>query len=876
MRIVISSLAILVTAMPLPAEEAASLAPAGQAFFETKIRPVLVEHCYECHAKDTKILQGGLRVDHPQGLLQGGDSGPAIVPGKAAESLLIQALRYEGVEMPPKGKLPDAVIQDFEAWVAMGAPDPRPPIEVTGSKTIDIEAGRQHWSFQPVAAPPTPPVKDTSWPLDPIDHFILAKLEDAGIMPVVDADRYSWLRRVSFDLTGLPPTLDDVEAFIRDNSPSACETVVDRLLNSRAFGERWARHWLDLTGYADMMGTSNNVFAEHAWRYRDYVIAALNKDKPFDRFVREQIAGDLMPFSSIEERAENLVATGFLMVGDVKIVEPDKPKMVADHVDSQLSKIGTVFLGMTLGCVRCHDHKFDPIATEDYYGMAGMLHSSPSTHKIPFGVWSKLNEVVLPETPIQKTAREERETQHAAKLAAMKLDQKKLNEEKSAVSAALAKLQAKPVSIERPPSGEVSEGEGSMTAAEVVATATEEKASDSPSSETEVMAAERKKLAEQLAKLTADLKSLATNIQHAEFFSSQVPKAFAMQDGEEPVDMPVFIRGNPYAKGAIISRGVLRVASWQEFPEIPAGQSGRLQLADWLADPRNPLTARVTVNRIWQKLFGEGLVRSVDYFGVRGEAPTHPELLDHLATRFVNAGWSQKQMIRAIVLSRVYRLGSMNDPAAMEKDPDNRLLWRMNRQRLDAESIRDGLLAVTGELLASQGGPALALEVVENTGALVQSGVNPPNYRHAKPRPSEEFQRTLYLPVMRTGYAGPDKLRGFFDFVDPAQIAGQRNQTVSATQSLFLLNNKMLRDRSKKFVERLLAEEPDAEVRLERMWLTVFSRPITRQERTEAQAFLDDLEPPLNSAKAAAASESLRWQELCHSLFASNLFLYRL
>jgi len=380
------------------------------AFFETKIRPVLVDHCYKCHSADSKIIKGGLRVDSRHALIKGGDSGASIIPGDPTKSLLIKALKYDGLEMPPKGRLSDSVIKDFETWIKMGAPDPRKLIETPIARTLDIEAGRKHWAFQPILDPKPPLVKDGAWPLDPLDRFLLARLENAGLQPSKDADRHTWLRRVSFDLTGLPPSPSEIKAFIKDNSPQAWEKVVDRLLGSHAYGERWARHWLDLTGYADMMGTSNNVYAEHAWRYRDYLIAAYNKDKPFDRFVKEQIAGDLIPANKPEERAENLTATGFLMVGDVEIVEPDKAKLEADYLDTQVSKIGTAFLGMTLGCVRCHDHKFDPIGLQDYYGIAGMLRSSPSTHKTAFGVWSSLNTTDLPETPEQLKARQKLES----------------------------------------------------------------------------------------------------------------------------------------------------------------------------------------------------------------------------------------------------------------------------------------------------------------------------------------------------------------------------------------------------------------------------------------------------------------------------------
>ena len=838
-------------------------------FFETKIRPVLVEQCYECHAAGAKIVQGGLRVDHREGLLRGGDTGAAIVPGDTEQSPLLAALRYEDVEMPPKGKLPNAVIKDFEAWIAMGAPDPRRADELPVARTIDLDEGRKHWAFQPVTDPQPPVVKDESWPIDTIDRLILAKQESVGVQPVADADRYTWLRRVSLDLTGLPPTPEEIEAFVRDNSPRACETVVDRLLDSRGFGERWARHWMDLTGYADMIGTSNSVFAEHAWRYRDYLIDAFNKDKPFDRFIREQIAGDLLTASSPQEQAENIIATGFLMLGDVEIVEPDKPKMEADHIDSQVNKIGMAFLGMTLGCARCHDHKFDPVGLDDYYGIAGILRSSPSTHKIPFGVWSSLNTTELPETPEQLAQRQKIEAEHAEKLSNLKTEHQQLTEAKQRIVEQLAKLDKSDtekkelVAVNQPLASDI----------QLNTSIVEQTRPDTDASEQFL---DKESRAKQRDELTGKIKKLASEIQHAEFFASKVPKAFAMRDGEHPADMPVYIRGNPYAPGAMMSRSALRVASWEKFPDMPTGQSGRLQLADWLADDRNPLTARVTVNRIWQKLFGEGLVRSVDYFGAHGEVPSHPELLNHLANRFMRDNWSQKQLIRSLVLSRTYRLSSRNDITATQIDPENKLFWRMNPQRLDAEAIRDSALAVSGELLVSQGGPSLVLENVENTGSLVQSGVNPPNYNHRKPRPSQEFERTIYLPVMRTGFPGADRIRSYFDFVNPAQIAGRREQSVVPTQSLFLMNNDLLRHRSKSLVQRLLASASTQEERLEQLWLRVLARPMTAVERQEAIAFLDDSRSLVTNEPNQSATDSIVWQELCHSLMSSNHFVFRL
>lgn len=787
-------------------------------FFETKIRPVLVTHCYECHAADSKLIQGGLRLDDRAALLKGGDTGPAVVVDHPADSLLIKALRYEGPEMPPKAKLPDSVVADFERWIAMGLPDPRKAAPVKEARSINIEEGRKHWAFQPVRDVAPPAVSDASWPTDPVDQFVSSALEQRAMKPVGDADRHAWLRRVTLDLTGLVPSPADIENFVKDESPSARETVVDRLLASRAFGERWARHWLDMTGYADQVGTSNDVFAEHAWRYRDYLIESINSDKPFDQFLIEQIAGDLLPARSAEERASHIVATGFLMVGDVEIVNPDKLKLETDHIDLQLSKIGTVFMGMTLGCVRCHDHKFDPIELTDYYAMAGTLRSSVSTVKINHGIWSGLNVVELPESEAQRTEREARMAAHRQRMDQLSDEERRLREELTSVNA----------SIEKPD-------------------------------------ADKAALTKRQGEIQGRLNQIPGERQHAEFFAPKVPRAFAIQDAVPTVDMAVCIRGNPYAPGKVVPRGVMRVASWDAGPTMPKHQSGRLQLAEWLANERHPLTARVTVNRIWQKLFGEGIVRSVDYFGTRGELPSHPELLDHLAARFMKNGWSQKQLIRSLVLSHTYRLSSHPDEANMATDPENRLLWRMNPERLDAESLRDSMLAASGELQACSGGPSLPLEYPENTGNLAPKAVNPPSFALRRYRPEQEFVRTVYLPVVRSAQPGFMKLRDVFDFAQPAQITGKRSQTVVAPQALYLMNNDLPRNRAKALAALLEKESPDRETRLRQLWLRTLNRPITADELREATTFLDSPD---------AGPEPMA--ELCHAVLSSNEFIHRL
>ena len=782
--------------------------PVATAFFQKEIVPILKERCYECHSHESGKAKGGLVLDSRGGWEKGGDSGAALVPGKPEESLIVEAVRYGrgDFQMPPKNKLPNSQIALLEKWIAMGAPDPRRSGPATEKRVIDIEEGRKHWAFQPVGTPPVPRVKDTDWPLDDVDFYLLARLEKAGLHPAADADRHTWLRRVSLDLTGLPPSPDQISAFVADTSDEARTRVVDRLLGSRAFGERWARHWLDLTGYADQIGTANSVFAEHAWRYRDYLIDAFHHDKPFDRFIREQIAGDLLPGDTAKERAAAITATGFLLLGDIDIAQSDKEKMRIDVVDKQVGKVGTAFLGMTIGCARCHDHKFDPIPQKDYYALAGIFKSTKSTYKIDRGVWSTVRTTELPETESQQADRAARTKEHGKQLTNWK-------KERNSTQKEIEDLK---------PGGE-----------------------------------ERKKL-ETL------VRNLNTKISHAEFFTPLAPRAFAVEDVAQPGDMRITIRGNPHALGETVARGFLQVASPQPIQKIPADQSGRRQLADWIASPENPLTARVTVNRIWQKLFGEGLVRTTDYFGLKGGTPSHPDLLDHLALRFVRGGWSQKKLIRDLVLSRAYRMGGMYQAQAASVDPENRLLWRMTPHRLDAEAIRDSLLAVAGKLQPSAGGPALALEYPENVNGLDPKNVNPPGFSLTKYRPGQEFQRTIYLPVIRSGaQPGPAALRSLFDFTQPAEITGQRSVTAVPTQALFLMNGGELKQRAAELAIRTATGSPSD--RIEQIWLLVYGRPATGEETSETKRFL----------KSQPGDESA-WTELCHALLASNEFLMRL
>lgn len=729
--------------------------------------------------------------------------------------------------------------------------------QIEASEGKSIEEGRKHWAYQPISNPRPPAVQNTSWPQSPIDQFVLAKLESENLRPAIDADRYTWLRRLAFDLTGLPPATEDIHAFVSDPSPEARERAVDRLLASVAFGERWARHWLDLVGYADQLGTVNDVPAPHAWRYRDYVIRALNNDKPFDQFIREQIAGDLLPADSPEQRQDALAATGFLLLGEIHIVTADKSQLRADVVDHQIQKLGTAFLGQTLGCVRCHDHKFDPIHLEDYYGLAGIFSSTESVYVTDRGVWSSILTTELPETPAQRTTRERALLEHTATVEKTKAERAELARQLSEVNLELEHAARNPANqstaapatpTSPPPATTLADAAGSKAA--------------------------KPDLKTRKADLDKKIAALDNRLLHLAYIEPKAAFAHGVRDASKPSDGQVHLRGNVHAPGNTVPRGFVRVVSSKPWPKISPESSGRRELADWLADPANPLPARVTVNRIWQKLFGEGLVRSVDYFGTRGDRPTHPELLDWLATEFVRNGWSQKKLIRQIVLSRAYGMSSTHDPAIFARDPDNRLLWRMNRRRLDAESLRDAVLAVSDQLIPHSGGPALALHLPENVGGLDPKDVNPISFRTSKFPEEQHRLRTIYLPVVRSrAQPGPAELRNLFDFVPPTEMTGQRPSTSVATQALFLMNSEFIKSQSEKVASWLLRDSAleDREL-LEKLYLRALNRPVTQMEWDEARQFLGTNSAPNSPPDSRRAA----WTAYCHAMLCSNEFLFRL
>lgn len=855
----------------------------GQDFFEKRIRPVLVQQCYKCHSTEAKVAKGGLRVDSREALRRGGESGPAIVPGKLKESLLLDALSFSGefYNMPPTGKLSPVVVADFRKWVEIGAPDPREEsAESTIAKNVKpshLETGRKYWSYQPPRHHAPPVVKDGKWSLGDVDRFVLAALEKKDLRPAPDTDRYSWLRRVSFDLTGLPPTPAEITAFWDDRTPQAQERVVDRLLASPAFGERWGRHWLDLSCYADTLDIQGNLLALHAWRYRDYVIESFNRDKPFDQFVTEQLAGDLMPSSRDEQRNERLIATGFLAIGPYELVNGDKAKLRMDIVDHEIDKVGQILLGQTLVCSRCHDHKFDPITQREYYSLAGVFTSTETLLMLPGpGVWSSLISRPLAEAGTELTTREKTVADYDAKIA----DARKVV---APVQEQIDRLTAEIKSLKKPFESLQVVAVPPPADAKLTSKATVTK-SDNPSETARAkptlpldVATRVKELEKNLETARKKFRDVENVVLTLEYNRPATPYAYAVRDAKQVGDTRINLRGNHQQLGEVAPRGFMQAATVGSPPAIPRDMSGRLELARWLVDGRNPLTARVFVNRVWHHLFGAGLVKNVDYFGTRGETPSHPELLDELAMRFVDDGWSVKRLVRMLVLSRTYRMSSRHDPSSFDRDPDNRLLWRMNRRRLDADSIRDALLLASGQLSVERGGPALPTEVPGNVLGLQKGNVNTPIISD-DPKMSSSIlrRRTIYQPITRGKQFPPLEILNVFDFPFPNDITGARASTTIPTQALFLMNSPALREQAQHLARKLLAEKSaDDASHVAQLYLLTMNRPVTSEETTEALAFMQSFTTELTRQAHPPADPRLdAWTRYCQTILASNEFLF--
>jgi cytochrome c553/mono/diheme cytochrome c family protein len=1030
---------------------------AGVEFFEQKIRPVLVQHCYECHSATAKSLKGGLLLDTRAASRKGGDSGPAVIPKDVNQSLLISALQHDGFEMPPKGRLPDAVIADFVKWVEMGAPDPRDG-EITAS-SIDFEKAAKHWAFQPITEPALPTVKHADWPASPIDYFTLARMEQLKLQPVEKAGKRELVRRATFDLTGLPPSPEDIAAFLADDSSDAFEKVINRLLESKHYGERWGRYWLDVARYAEDQAHTFAVTANtNGFRYRDWVVAAFNDDMPYDRFVQMQIAGDLIG-AEAEGSYDHLVALGFFGLGAQYYKNSDAAKAAADELDDRVDTLTRGFLGLTVSCARCHDHKFDPVPAQDYYSLAGIFRSS-KLHSAPLcdadavqryndgqkriksldeslkkfladekataaetkvgeiakyieAVWgfrtaaangqpvgtAKLAEAAGVNEFLLKRWIDFLDAKQQGKVAALdawfalKFEPKSadpaavpaevsqlatsfqqyiqdmLNVRDGVATTNLVQADGKPhrpgsprfvtpnVTKVRPTSGidvsikgakqlflVVSDGgngnscdhadwlaprlvgdKGELKLTELkwkslegfgggkvnrnyegkpirvggktyeegigvhapsvivydlpegyqrfkasggldnsgsdqggcgdqasvqFSVYTEQPAEGPVGPGKDVLSLVLGKDGP-LAVSDDDLENFLTGEKReqlvqlrADFEDAKqtAPAMYAIAHSyaeANAADMRVFVRGNPARQREVAPRRFLRILAGEDRPHFTNG-SGRRELAAAIADASNPLTARVMVNRIWQRHFGRGIVATPSNFGTQGEPPTHPLLLDDLASRFIKSGWSIKALHREIMLSSTYQLGTANHETNASIDADNRFLWRMNRQRLDVEAWRDALLDVSGRLDRTLGGPSTNLADANNV------------------------RRTVYAKVSRHEL---DSLLRLFDFPDANITSAKRSETTVPQQQLFVLNSAFMVETAKAFAERLHREAPDSdEARIGRAFSLAYGRSPEPLEVEIALAYLQS-EPDKDNRLT-------QWQSYAQILLAGNEFIY--
>ncbi len=785
-------------------------------FFEQKIRPILVTHCSECHSSASKKRQGGLLLDSRDGWMRGGDSGAVVVPGDPEKSLLILAVRQtdKDLRMPPKQKLTDTQIADLEAWVKAGAVDPsKATVGQVGELNtrpkygMSLEEGRKFWSFQPVKDPAVPKVRDPNWPRNAVDHFILARMEEVGATPAPTADARTLLRRVTFDLTGLPPTPAEMEASLADTSPQAFEKFVDRLLDSPRYGERWGRHWLDVVRYADTCGNASDYPVPQAHRYRDWVIRAFNKDMAYDQFLREQIAGDLLPGGTDAERFDRITATGYLA-----IARRFGGSRLGEHhltLEDTIDNLGRAFLGSSISCARCHDHKFDPFTMSDYYGLYGIFESTrypfPGAEAdkkpadfVPLMTQAEIDSLLAP---------------HREKLAAVDAEIKTLE---------VADTEAK-------------------------------KLPDGP---------DKKAAVDTAAKTLAEARNKRTAIV-AE--APAIKDAYAVADGN-PANTKMQLRGDPKRLGDEVPRHFPAILGGNELPKDSA-TSGRLQLAEWVSDPKNPLTARVMVNRIWQFHFGRGIVQTSNDFGARGQAPTHPELLDFLATRFVESGWSVKAMHKLILLSQSWQLSSgLEHGSAMAKnsqlDPSNNLFWKFNRYRLDAESIRDTLLFVGGDLDESPAGTHPFPP--QHTWGWTQHNPFVAVY--------ETRRRSIYLMQQRLK---KHPYLALFDGADPSSSTGVRLPSTTPLQALFVMNDPLAHAESSKLASRAIGATLDEQSRIAAAYQIAWNRAPSSDEQQECAEFLKQYRSQLAELKTPPDQMELKaWSALARVLMSSNEFVF--
>ncbi len=760
--------------------------PAKVEFFEKKIRPILAGHCYACHSADTKPA-GGLRVDDRNGMIVGGNTGPSIVPGKPEESRLLKRVTQEGKrKMPLEGEhLSAQELADLTSWIKDGAAWPaiRMPASFGKPKPKYEQLKRDHWAFKPLTKPQPPTVSNTSWPVDDVDKFVLAKLEAKGLKPVGDADRVTLIRRVTFDLTGLPPTPEEIDNFVRDKNPQAFANVVDRLLASPAFGERWGRHWLDVARYGESTGPSRNIPYPHAWRYRNYVIDSVNADVPFDQFIREQIAGDLLPASNDNERNRLLTATGFLALGPKDVNQRFKVRFLMDNVDEQIDVVSRSTLGLTVACARCHDHKFDPIPTSDYYALAGIFTSTDNAAGLRNQMGGAGLAYYVPDMLVRlKGSIAPADPKEVARLTA----------EVAKAKEAWDNIRGTPEGLKRGPNGQP------------------------------VQRPVRLKYeglqAELLALTDPAQKGLA---------------AHGIRDAKLIADTEVRVRGEAEKLGPVVPRGFVTAFEVPGTSSINREQSGRLELAQWITSPKNPLTSRVAVNRVWQRLFATGLVSTVDNFGTTGDVPSHPELLDHLAGKFVQDGWSLKRLVRSLVLTRAYQLSAEGSAKQLATDPANRLVWRHAPRRLAAEEYRDAVLVIAGTV--EKGRPT---DTAAQHLKMIEIRDNGPEAKAIHEASDRSRVRSVYLPLLRG--LTPRALE-VFDPVEQTLVTGAREETTVPGQALFLLNSTFVRKQSLAFAERLLADSKTNDTdRVRSIYRQALGREPGDAEVKTVLAFLDN------------------------------------
>ncbi|HEX8998584.1 MAG TPA: PSD1 and planctomycete cytochrome C domain-containing protein, partial [Blastocatellia bacterium] len=771
-----------------------------------------------------KKLAGGLRLDTRAGMLKGGASGePAIVPGAPEKSLLIKAIRYTDpkLQMPMGVQLPEQVIRDFETWIKMGAPDLREAeggtVTSSNKEPYDFNEARKFWAFQPLKTVAVPAVNNQAWVKTPIDNFILAKLEEKHLAPVADADNLTLLRRATFDLTGLPPTPREVDEFLNDSSSDAFAKVVDRLLSSTAYGEKWGRHWLDLVRYADTAGCNSDFPVPSAYKYRNYVIDAFNRDKPYDQFIREQIAGDLLPSATEAERQEKIVATGYIAISRrFGSRDVDDNLMIDDTIDN----LGKAFLGLSLNCARCHDHKFDPLPQRDYYALYGIFKST--RYAFPGTEIYRHPHSLIPLTkgaaaePLEKYQNEVRDLD--LKIEALQVERNFVRgrqREKETAANVLAQKAGRTVKLDQ--LGRII-AEGKLI---------EEDHDDRNRYMGEASTRSVEEIEAELSKVKLRLSELLN--------PPNVERAYAVSEGEG-ADARLHRKGDLKNLGEVVPRGFLQILGGARLPANYKG-SGRRELANWIADANNPLTARVIVNRIWLHHFGKGLVPTPNDFGVRGLAPTHPELLDYLAAQFIADGWSFKKMHRRMMLSHVYQLASSEQHVAAANpqsvDTNNTYLRRFNQRRLAAEEIRDAMLAVSGALDRTING----------------AHPFPPerDWRYSQHNPFvatyEHNGRGVYLMQQRIR-AHPQL--SIFDGADTNAAIGERVPSTTPLQALFMMNDPFVHKQADLFAVRVGMAYADDAKRIQYAYRLAFGRKPTAAERAKGLAYLRDIRTDLS------------------------------